>query len=102
MNREIIAVDQDKLGKAGRRVQKWEDTEVWLKPLANGEYALALFNRGPAEATVKAELAPLEMAGTWRVRDLWRHKDLPVAAGKFSASVEPHGVVAVRFSRPAR
>jgi len=99
LNREMIAVNQDKLGKAGRRVAKWEDTEVWLKPLDRGEYALALFNRGAAEANVKADLTALELDGSWRARDLWKHADLPPVSGTFSSVVPSHGVVAVRLTK---
>jgi len=46
MNKEAIAVDQDKLGKQGVRVAKNGDLEVWSKPLADGGHAVGLFNRG--------------------------------------------------------
>jgi alpha-galactosidase len=36
MNREVIAVDQDKEGKQGRRITKSGDQEVWAKPLSDG------------------------------------------------------------------
>src|SRR4029077_21265668 len=47
-NDEVLAVDQDPLGKQGRRVK--EDTaagyEIWSRPLADGTTAVGLFNRG--------------------------------------------------------
>merc|ERR1712046_506596 len=50
-NEEVIAVNQDKLGLPGRKVSdsqpgglQW--VETWAKPLANGDYAVLLFNRG--------------------------------------------------------
>ena len=46
MNKEVIAIDQDKLGKQGVRVAKDGDLEVWAKPLADGGHAVGLFNRG--------------------------------------------------------
>ncbi|MDX2179229.1 MAG: glycoside hydrolase family 27 protein [Bryobacteraceae bacterium] len=98
LNRDVIAVNQDKLGKAGRRVAQSGDTEVWLKPLDKGEYALALFNRGAGAATVTADLAALELDGRWRARDLWKHTDLLAVSESFSAEVPSHGVVAIRLS----
>ena len=50
LNKEVIAIDQDPLGKQAKRVSKQGDLEVWARPLANGAYAVGLFNRGPAAA----------------------------------------------------
>ena len=44
-NREVIAIDQDKEGKQGKRVWKSGDQEIWARPLSGGEQAVALFNR---------------------------------------------------------
>ncbi|HEY2016087.1 MAG TPA: glycoside hydrolase family 27 protein, partial [Bryobacteraceae bacterium] len=43
MNKEVIAVDQDRLGKQGVRVAKEGNLEVWAKPLADGGHAVGLF-----------------------------------------------------------
>src|SRR5205823_12572869 len=45
-NREVIAVNQDKDGKQGRRIAKSGDQEVWARPLFGGGLAIGLFNRG--------------------------------------------------------
>src|SRR5438045_7475742 len=69
MNREVIAVDQDKLGKQGTRVAKSGDTEVWSKPLADGSHAVGLFNRGGDTAKVMAKWSDLGIKGSHAVRD---------------------------------
>jgi alpha-galactosidase len=97
MNKEVIAVDQDKLGKQGRRVAKDGDKEVWTKPLADGSHAVALFNRGGDTATVTAKWSDLGINGSRAVRDLWKHEDLGRKSGEFSAMVPSHGVVMVRI-----
>jgi len=100
LNKEVIAIDQDKLGVQGHRVRDDGDLEVWSKPLADGSRALVLFNRGaqPAEiATEWAELGyPAKMSA--EVRDLWAHKSLGRKVGSFSATVPSHGVVMVRVT----
>ena len=48
-NKEVIAVDQDPLGRQGRRVHKNGDLEVWAKQLKDGRRAVILFNRGDSE-----------------------------------------------------
>jgi alpha-galactosidase len=96
-NKEVIAVNQDLLGRQGRRVWKEGDLEVWSKPLAGGARAVILFNRGTTEQEITARWGdvdyPAELSAS--VRDLWEKKDLGKASGKFSAKVAPHGVVMV-------
>jgi alpha-galactosidase len=94
LNKEVIAVDQDRLGVQGHRVWKDGNAEVWAKPLAGGGRALLLFNRGEAPAKIRATAEHLGYpAGVRaRVRDLWMHKDVGRWTGAIEASVEPHGV----------
>ena len=96
-NKEVIAVNQDPLGRQGRRVWKDGDLEVWSKPLAAGARAVILFNRGASEQEITAKWSDLYYPDdlSASVRDLWEKKDLGKAKGKFSAKVEPHGVVMV-------
>jgi alpha-galactosidase len=98
-NREVIAIDQDPLGKGGYRLAKNGDTEVWIKPLANGDTAAALFNRGGSEAQISVKWSDLHLSGAPKVRDLWTHQDLGAKVDGFSATVSPHGVVMVRVSK---
>ena len=98
-NDEVIAVDQDPLGKPGRRVAKDGNLEVWAKDMEDGSKAVGLFNRGPAEAVVTVGWADLGVAGQQLVRDLWRQKDLGRADEHFAAPVAPHGVLLVRLSK---
>ncbi|HWR17405.1 MAG TPA: glycoside hydrolase family 27 protein [Terriglobales bacterium] len=96
-NKEVIAVDQDRLGRQGRRVAKEGDLEIWARPLADGSRAVILFNRGKETREVTARWEdlgyPAHLNAT--VRDLWQHKDLGSFSGKFAASVPSHGLVMV-------
>jgi alpha-galactosidase len=96
-NKEVIAIDQDPLGRQGRRVWKDGDLEIWARPLVDGGRAVVLFNRSATEHPINVswtQLAyPAHLSAT--VRDLWQHKDLGKFSGKFSASVPSHAVVMV-------
>ena len=96
-NKEVIAVDQDSLGREGERVGKNGNLEVWAKQLKDGSRAVVLFNRGGTEERITAAWDALgypdHLAAS--VRDLWQHKDLGKFTGKFSSSVASHGVVMV-------
>jgi alpha-galactosidase len=96
-NKEVIAVDQDTLGRQGERVAKNGDLEVWSKQLKDGSRAVVLLNRGSAEQQITARWEDLGYPSSVNasVRDLWQHKDLGKFAGKFSATVASHGVAMV-------
>ncbi len=96
-NKEVIAVDQDPLGREGERVWKNGDLEVWMKQLKDGSRAVILLNRGSAEQEISANWENLGYPGhiSASVRDLWQHKDLGKFTGKFSAPVASHAIVMV-------
>jgi len=96
-NKEVIAINQDPLGREGERVAKNGDLEVWAKQMKDGSRAVVLLNRGESEQEITANWEDLgyPRAISASVRDLWQHKDLGKATGKFSARVPAHGVVAV-------
>jgi alpha-galactosidase len=96
-NREVIAVDQDRLGRQGRRARKDGDAEVWVKELSGGNRAVVLLNRGTA---------PKEITTSWidlgypehlsaSVRDLWQAKELGKFTGNFKSAVQGHSVIMV-------
>src|SRR5438445_13652354 len=96
-NKEVIAMDQDALGRQGRRVWKDSDLEVWSKALAGGGRAVILFNRGGTEKEITAKWTDMDYpdALSASVRDLWERKDLGKSTGKFSAKVASQEVVMV-------
>ncbi|MGH9412698.1 MAG: glycoside hydrolase family 27 protein [Terriglobales bacterium] len=94
-NREVIAIDQDKLGKQGYRVAKDGDLEIWKKPLAGGATAVALFNRGPQGASMTASWAKLGAGNNPEIRDLWAHRSFR-SPGHYTVTVASHGVVMLR------
>jgi alpha-galactosidase len=99
LNEEVIAVNQDKLGKAATRLSQQGETEVWAKPLNKGAYAVGFFNRGAKEATVGVKWTAFNMRGKLKVRDLWKHASLGEWTDNFSIAVPSHGVVLLRVTR---
>src|SRR5260370_36769809 len=72
-NREVIAIDQDRGDKQATRVSKSGDQEIWVKQLAGGGQAVAVFNRSYKEANVSGKWAPI------RVKKTHNHLDDPLA-----------------------
>lgn len=97
-NREVIAVNQDKLGKQGHRISKSGDQEVWARPLSDGGYAVALFNRSDAAASVTLNWSDLGVASPpSKARDLWAHHDVKLDGPQYTAVVQSHGVAMLRI-----
>lgn len=100
MNRDVIAVDQDPLGKQGDRVWAVGGRELWSKPLQGGAVAVALFNRGGGTAVMTFHLSDLGWSGPATARDLWEHKDIGTIQDAYTTAVPRHGVVMLRLSKP--
>jgi alpha-galactosidase len=98
-NREVIAVDQDRLGVEGHRAAKDGDTEVWVRPLEGGARAVALLNRGHEPAHAQLEWSMLQLPGYLRlhVRDLWRHESLADATSHLAFELPPTSAVMLRL-----
>lgn len=100
MNHDVIEVDQDPLGKAATRVHKDGTTEVWVRPLVDGGYAVALFNRGSAKTEIAANWnRDLGIKGNLAVRDLWRRRDLGRRLGGYTTMVPAHGAMLLKVTR---
>ncbi len=115
-NDEVIAVDQDPLGKQGKRVWPVSPAEnpnaaakapqqVWARELWDGTMAVGLFNIADEPAKVSIGVGQLgdalgmKVAGAQPARDLWQLKDL-AAAERFEAEVPRHGMVFLKVGKP--
>lgn len=92
-NREVIAVNQDRLGVQAKKVRMEGDLEVWAGPLSGYRVVVLLVNRGPATSLMTAHWDDIGLHPNTTVmaRDLWLHKVLrerPV--GNLSATVASH------------
>jgi alpha-galactosidase len=103
-NKEIIAIDQDAMGRQGKRISGAGDHEVWVRELKDGSWAVVLFNRGLQAATIRfsATEAGLEGTGVWRARDLWRGMPLAAVEGRYAMKVPSHGVAMILISASQR
>jgi alpha-galactosidase len=98
-NDEVLAIDQDALGKPALHVGAVGAVDVFAKDMEDGSKALGFFNRASqAETVTYNKLARIGLPGKRRVRDLWRQKDLETASGSVQLSVPGHGVMLLRLS----
>jgi len=101
-NRDVIAVDQDALGAQGTRIKQDGNGDIWVKPLANGDRAVALLNRGtsPLTITTSTDALGLAHASAYTLNNLWTHQSTETA-GQISATVAPQSAVLYRVSQKA-
>jgi len=96
LNKEVIAVNQDPLGRQGGRMSGAAgQAQVWIRQLFDSSFAVVVWNDTPSVVDVNVDLG--FASGTAMVRDLFAHKDLGKFAGNFKASSVPvHGCVMVK------
>lgn len=102
-NREVIAVDQDSLGKSAVKVQDDGDFEVWVKTLSKGSYAVCFFNRGSAPVTINYDLKAMlkkqyDTEKVYTLKDLWKHKDVGTTSKNVVGVINSHDVLMLRLT----
>jgi alpha-galactosidase len=102
-NKEVIAVDQDPLGKQGEVVSSGGGRWVVAKEMADGSVAVALFNESDTAQRIAttAGAVGLPDAAAYTQRDLWRHRTTHTA-GTIAATVPAHGTVLLRIAADGR
>jgi len=110
-NKEVVAVNQDKLGVQGFKYTVKDGLETWLKPLDGGKWAIVFLNRSKepravnfdwSKTPIVDELSKAELNAaktTYKVRNLWTKKDLGNTKKAFKASVPSHDVVMLLLSK---
>jgi len=98
-NPEVIAINQDALGKQGKPVVVDGDIQIWTRELADGSTAIGVFNLGYATQDVSVNLADLGLTGEYTIRDTWTHNDLGDFSGAFSQNVRGHASLLLKASR---
>lgn len=97
-NREVIAIDQDPLGKEASRVAESGGIEVWKKNLAGDQEAVAIFNRGTDKANYEILWTKIGMARPTQARDLWSHHDITNVPDAWPTVIPAHGTVLLRVN----
>jgi alpha-galactosidase len=97
LNRDVIAIDQDALGKQGNRVLAIGPEEVWTKPLKDG-MAIALFNRGEDALPVTLRLKDVGLKAGVKAKDVWSGETMKLPLEK-TFVVPRHGLVLLRVEK---
>ncbi len=100
-NREVIALDQDPLGREGFRfrVDSKNHVEIWAKELSGGEWAVCLLNNGstPVACTVDWQDITFLSGQYYHLRDLWAKAPMGRTPALYSTTIAPHDVALLRL-----
>lgn len=94
MNKDAIAIDQDKLGKQGSRIWAEGPLEIWSKDLSGGKHAVALFNRGESALSFDSAQQTLSQFKALRLRDVWTQAEVRLDGKKIT--VPSHAVLLLK------
>ena len=109
-NKEIIAINQDSLGIQGFKYKKEGTIEVWVKPMANNEWAICFFNRSQQPSdftfnwereTIKDNVFDKEITfnrdNIYKIRDLYQHKVIGNTKKALKQKLEPNQSLVVKI-----
>jgi len=101
-NKEVIALDQDALGRQAVKITDTGDYEIWVKELSGGELAVAFFNRGESSITTKVRwgyfLRKFKLKNDkYFLKDLWKNKIVGDTKKVFKVRIPSHDLVLLKL-----
>ena len=98
-NRDVIAIDQDRLGKQASRVYSDGEVEVWTRHLTGGALAIAVLNAGDNRYSTHPfhlNLAKLGLHGPMQAKNLWTGMTITLTQN-MPIEILSHDVLLVRI-----
>jgi len=99
---DVIAIDQDKLGKQGTRAYSDGEVEVWTRHLSGGALAVAVLDAGDARYSTHPfhlDLAKLGLHGPQKGKNLWTGEEVTLTPN-MPIEIGSHDVLLVRITAP--
>jgi alpha-galactosidase len=97
-NDEVLAVNQDPLGRQAVQVMANDEWQVWKKEMADSTVVVGVFNMTEKPLYVPLNMENLQLDGKWYLRDLWKQQCLGRVMDRFEVKVVPHGARLLRLS----
>jgi alpha-galactosidase len=110
-NKDLIAINQDKLGIQGFKYSAEDGLEVWVKPLSDGNWAVTFLNRSEVSKKInfdwKKHLIKDADFGyeadfsktVYKLKDLWKNKEIGNTKKSFVSDLASHDVITLKLSR---
>lgn len=100
-NKELIALNQDRMGQQGDLISEADNLVVFAKDCENGDVALSVTNMSNSEkqATFDFSAIPaLDPTKTYTVRDVMENAEAGEATGTFTTDVRKHATRVFRLA----
>ena len=98
LNRDVLAVNQDPLGRPARRMKRFGSCEAWAKPLADGSTAVALLNRGSRGEDVHLLAGDIGLTDEPKLaRNIWAGEDIADFTKELVQRVQPHETILLKI-----
>jgi alpha-galactosidase len=101
-HKELIAINQDPLGRQGYKIYDEDNLQIWQKPLSNGEMAICLLNLDSMDKVYTIQWAALKILlseGTYHVRNLWDATPVGDTSSQYTVNVPTRDVVVLRLAK---
>ena len=102
INRDVIAIDQDRLGREATHAYSDGEVDVWTRHLAGGAMAVAVLNAGSdrwSSHPFHLDLAKLGLHGAQQGKDLWSGKAITLTQN-MPLEIASHDILLVRIAKP--
>jgi alpha-galactosidase len=111
INKEVISVNQDKLGIQGFRFTNENNTEIWLKPLENDNWAMTFVNMSDTPMEINFDWNKHDIGddvngkrmglknNTFKIRDLFNHKNLGDTSKNLIQKLNSHDVLMIQLNK---
>ncbi|MTH15768.1 glycoside hydrolase family 27 protein [Flavobacterium sp. LC2016-01] len=109
-NKDLIAVNQDKLGIQGFKYASEDGLEVWVKPLSDGNWAITFINRSDVAKKVNFDFKKNIIKDadfgyeadfnkvTYKIKDLWKNKEIGTTKKNFASDLASYDVITLRLT----
>jgi alpha-galactosidase len=90
LNKEVIAINQDVLGKPAVPKVRNNNYQVYVRTLSGDKYAVAILNLDNKPSKIAVTFAQLGLNGKYNVRDIWMHQQIAKGAKGWQGTVNSH------------
>lgn len=100
-NKELIALNQDRMGQQGDLISEADNLVVFAKDCENGDVALSVTNMSSSEKQATFDFAAipaLDPTKTYTVRDVMENAEAGEATGTFTTNVRKHATRVFRLA----
>ncbi len=110
-NKEVIAVNQDKLGSQGFRFMDEGGIEIWIKPLSGEDWAMIFVNMKDSPVNLNFDWKKEHIGDnsynrslevkqhTYQIRDLFKKRDFGNTNSNLKATIPAHDCLMLRLRK---